>query len=345
MYVNGVVSDSCHISTDVPQGSIIGPLLFNIFINDLPKTSTFFSTRLYADDTSLTASGSDLDSLLCEINSHLQAIYEWLCSNKLTLNLTKAKYIIFMPRQKESYNLYPPLTVANVYLEKSFCVKFLGVYIDCHLTWHDNIDYIYGKISKNVNIMVKLKRHVSKQHLLVCITLLHIFTLLMLVCENAVSQTLYGSCKLQMGSCARTLWGNNYNAPLSQIVKLQNKAVRVINDVPLMEPITPHYLSLHLLKFPDIVKLNTCMLFYDYFNHEKFPNIPVSLVSELHNYNTHSASSNQIFIPSFRTNFRRFRPSIIGCFFWNNIPHFIRDKPSKNIFRKALLHWYLAQYL
>ena len=85
---------------------------------------------------------------------------------------------------------------------------------------------------------------------------------------------------------ACTLWGNNYNAPLSQIVKLQNKAVRVINDVPLMEPITPHYLSLHLLKFPDIVKLNTCMLFYDYLYHEKFPNIPVSLVSELHNYNT-----------------------------------------------------------
>ncbi|CAH3160985.1 unnamed protein product, partial [Porites evermanni] len=56
---------------------------------------------------------------------------------------------------------------------------------------------------------------------------------------------------------ACTLWGNNYNAPLSQIVKLQNKAVRVINDVPLMESITPHYTSLGLLKFPDIVKLNT----------------------------------------------------------------------------------------
>ena len=55
-----------------------------------------------------------------------------------------------------------------------------------------------------------------------------------------------------------------------------------MNDVPLMESITPHYTSLGLLKFPDIVKLNTCMLFYDYFHHEKFPNIPVSLVSELH---------------------------------------------------------------
>ena len=126
-------------------------------------------------------------------------------------------------------------------------------------------------------------------------------------------------------------------SPLSQIVKLQNKAVRVINDVPLMESITPHYTSLGLLKFPDIVKLNTCMLFYDYFHHEKFPNIPVSLVSELHNYSTRSASSNQVAIPLFRTNLRRFCPSIIGSFFWNVILQCIRDKPSKKMFKKALL--------
>ena len=72
-----------------------------------------------------------------------------------------------MSRQKESCNLYPPLTVANVYLEKSFCVKYLGVYIDCHLTWHDHIDYTCGKISKNINIMAKLKHHVSKATLII----------------------------------------------------------------------------------------------------------------------------------------------------------------------------------
>ena len=206
-----------------------------------------------------------------------------------------------------------PLTVANVYLEKSYCVKYLGVYIDCNLTWHNHIDYICGKISQNVNIMIKLKLYVSKATLV----------------------SLYYSLIYPYLTYACILWGNNYNAPLSQIVKLQNKAVRVINDVPLMEPITPHYLSLHLLKFPDIVKLNTCTLFYDYFHHEKFPNIPVSLVSELHNYNTRSASSNQIFIPPFRTNLRRFCPSIIGCFFWNDIPQLIRDKPSKKNILKS----------
>ena len=125
--------------------------------------SPFF---LYADDASLTVSGRDLDSLLREINNHLPAVYEWLGSNKLNLNLTKAKFLIFMSRQKENQNLYPPLTVANVHLQKSFCVKYLGVYIDCHLSWHDHIDYICGKISNNINLMVKLNCYVSKATLI-----------------------------------------------------------------------------------------------------------------------------------------------------------------------------------
>ena len=123
----------------------------------------------------------------------LPAIYEWLCSNKLTLNLTKTKYIIFMPRQKESSNVYPPLTVANVYLETSSFVKYLGVYIDCHLTWHDHIDYICGKISKNVNIMVKLKRHISKATLvsLCYYCIMYILTLLMLVLYGEIMTMLH----------------------------------------------------------------------------------------------------------------------------------------------------------
>ena len=98
------------------------------------------------------------------------------------------------------------------------------------------------------------------------------------------------------------------------------------------------------MKFPDIVKLNTRIHFYDYFHHEKFLNITVSLVSELDNYSTRSALFNQVSIPLFQTYLRRFCPSIIGSFFWNDIPQSIRDKPSKKMFRKALLRWYLAQY-
>ena len=105
VHANAVASDTRFIPTSVPRGSILGPLLFTIFINDLPKSSTFFSTRLYADDTSLTASGNDLDSLLREINNNLPAVYEWLCSNKLTLSLTKLSFL-FLCRVKRKATIF-----------------------------------------------------------------------------------------------------------------------------------------------------------------------------------------------------------------------------------------------
>ena len=123
MYVNGVFSDSLAICTGVPQGSILGPLLFLIYINDIVKVTNYFSLRLFADDTSLTATGKDLDQLLQKINQELPAIYEWLCSNKLTLNLGKTKYFIFQPRQKVNYNLYPLLKIADQCLEQSYSIN------------------------------------------------------------------------------------------------------------------------------------------------------------------------------------------------------------------------------
>ena len=104
--MNGVYADIQAIKLGVPQGSVLGPILFLIYINDLSRATTYFSTRLFSDDTSLTARGKDLDSLIHQINTEIPKIYDWLCANKLTLNLSKTKYIIFQPRQKLNYNLH-----------------------------------------------------------------------------------------------------------------------------------------------------------------------------------------------------------------------------------------------
>ena len=95
VFVNGVESNFLLINSGVPQGSILGPFLFLMYINDFEKATNYFSLRLFADDTSLTATGKDLDMFLQKINFELPAIHEWLCSNRLTLNLSKTKYLVF----------------------------------------------------------------------------------------------------------------------------------------------------------------------------------------------------------------------------------------------------------
>ena len=140
------------------------------------------------------------------------------------------------------------------------------------------------------------------------------------------------------------LWGNNYDNPLSQLIRLQNKAVRIMNDVPLRDHITPHYVHLGLLKFRDIVKIYNCLFLYDYVSDNKPCNFPLFLVSEQHSYFTRSASAQQLHIPNSRINIRKFCPAVIGKYYWNDLPLSIRNKSSKILFKKALKKYYLAQY-
>ena len=91
-----------------PQGSILVPFLFLIYINDIEQATKEFSIRLFADDTSLTLTDKNWNLLIEKANVAFIPIYEWLCENKLSLNLSKTKYITFQPRQKLNYNLYLP---------------------------------------------------------------------------------------------------------------------------------------------------------------------------------------------------------------------------------------------
>ena len=235
VFVNGNISDIMSITSGVPQGSILGPLLFLIYINDFTQSSDFFSMRLFADDTSLTASAKNIDELLFEINKELPNIYDWLCANKLTLNLRKTKHLIFHPRQKVDYNLLFPLSIAGQCLEQVSKIEYLGIYIDSHLSWHDHIDYVCDRVSKSINIMTKIKSYLGNQ------------------CYYSLvyPHLIYGSL----------LRGNNYDNPLSQLIRLQNKAVRIMNDVPLRDHITPHYVHLGLLNFVILLKC-TIVCFY-----------------------------------------------------------------------------------
>ena len=96
--VNGTLSDSKLIRCGIPQGSILGSLLFLLYINDLPNSNLVSNVRMHVDDTTLTYAARDQDELMQNINSDLRNVYEWLNVNKLSLNITKKKCMFFGTR-------------------------------------------------------------------------------------------------------------------------------------------------------------------------------------------------------------------------------------------------------
>ena len=144
---NGSISSTKVIDTDVPQGSILGHLLFLIYINDLPRVSPLFNMLMYADDTTLYCNLSN-NTNENDLISELHKISEWLASNKLSLNAQKTKFMVFHSMQRKVK--YPVLTINNTlynYRERVKQFDFLSIILHYTLKWQKHIDYISKKVS------------------------------------------------------------------------------------------------------------------------------------------------------------------------------------------------------
>lgn len=226
---NGVTSCKLNISCGVPQGSILGPLLFLIYINDLSDVSKKVFALLFADDSNIFLSGKNPDELIKCMNVEMVKIVDWLQLNKLSLNLSKTHYIIFQ-RRRDKLVVSEKLVINNVTISRIEKTKFLGVIIDEYLSFQYHIKYIEGKVSRGIGILYKSRP----------------------LLKNETLTTLYNAFIYPYFTYCIEVWGNTYNIYLDPLIKLQKRAVRTIIGCKKYDHTAPIFSQLKLLRLKEI---------------------------------------------------------------------------------------------
>ena len=149
----------------VPQGSILGPLLFLVYINDIANSSNSFQFRLFADDTNLFKYIEGNDINLTQINSDFQKVCDWCRANKLTINVEKTNYMIIKTFRKH-VNEEGNLDIDGYQIEGVSTASYLGVRLDKNINWKSHIQKVVKSIAPKVGMISRLRHYVPKSILL-----------------------------------------------------------------------------------------------------------------------------------------------------------------------------------
>jgi len=319
---NNVTSSKRKTIYGVPQGSILGPILFLIYINDLNKVLKYCKCKMFADDTIIYYSSSDSIEIENKINYDLNNLAIWLKSNTISLNVSKTKFMLVRGVQASMPNVNCNIKIENEKIENVNVIKYLGVMIDKHLNFREHIGYIIKKISKKVNFLFRIGDSVSP--------------LTRTIIYKSIVAPHFDYCSTIFLSIGET--------ELDLLQKAQNRAMRAIIRCSKFTPIKQMLNALYFVNVRQRIVLNT-LIFVHKMKLKLSPSYlaeSLKLVGEIHTYNTRQRGNIHITKRNQTTSQHTLMYS--GFKIYNELPKNIKSIDNVNTFRREAKKYVKEMY-
>ena len=314
--INGNQSNPRLIQTGVPQGSILGPLLFILYINDIGVCFEHATVNIYADDTLFYFAGSSIDSVSEALKADLHHVAEWLCSNKLSLHIGKTNSMLISskPKSQTLQDIELNLSLDNQNISQVSSCKYLGIILDSKLNFHAHLDSVVSKLKKASGVFFRASKFLPPD------------------CKL----TLYNTLILPHIDYCSTVWSTSLRkSDLARLQRIQNRAMRIILDCHPRTHITDMLDTLKWMSINQRLNFNLGIFLWKIVNDKVPPYLSniFTPVSQIHTHNTRSASSGRLH----RNRTHTKTLSTTGSKFWNKIPQHVRDARSLYSFKRNLI--------
>jgi len=263
----------------------------------------------------------NIPNLFKNINSDLEILTEWFRANKLSLNIEKTNYVVFKqhPTQLDEHL---KIKIGNIVIEQKNAIKFLGLYIDAKLEWHDHIQYIKNKLNSSLYALRKVKNVLNTNHL----------------------TTLYYSLIYPYIDYGISLWGSTYKTHVNKIFIKQKKAIRIMTGAQYNAHTNPLFKQLNVAKLDDLYKLQIAKYMYNFFTKTLPPPLTTLFTSNdtIHTYDTRNKQNPHVAQRRISRTSKSLRHK--GPEIWYSIPKEIISKKTIKSFSKQLKKSFINNY-